>query len=689
MLVSLQWLREFVATDPDPAAVAQSLTMAGLAVEARQAVDDDVLLELDITTNRPDCLSHYGVARELAAATGQALRGLAATRGPLQESATPASSRLQVEIAAPVACARYCARILDEVRIEPSPAGIAQRLERLGQRAINNAADLTNYTLQEMGQPTHAFDADLLRGARLVVRYARPGEKLLALDEVEYTLAAEDLVIADAERPVALAGVIGGKETAISARTRRVVLESAWFAPLGVRRTAQRHGLRTDASYRFERGADPLALAVAADRIAARLQQQTGATVLAGVIDVRAQEFSSLPVTLRGGALQRLLGVAVPAAAVERILTALGCQMHGGPDTWSVTPPSWRSDLRREADLIEEVARLHGFDQFPSRFPSFSGAVAVHPAAVMESRARHTLRGRGYAEAIALTFAAREECEALAPDRLPVSISNPLSTEAAVLRTTPLPSMLHLLRNNLNRGNGNLRLFELGKLYCRTHADTPGAATVPGEQAVLCMGACGLAEAPTWAAAGRPYDFFDLKGEVEAVLQGFAIPPPAWQRPAADQELFHPVRAAEVFCDGTRVARFGQLHPRLAAAWKFKEPIFLAELDWALLARMGTRPAGFLPPSRFPASERDFSLQFPDEVDWEAIQQAVTGLKLETLHALQPKEVFRGKTIPAGHYSLLIRATFQRLDRTLRDEEIQAAAERMIQALTQLGGHQR
>ncbi|MHB8735029.1 MAG: phenylalanine--tRNA ligase subunit beta [Terriglobales bacterium] len=689
MLVSLQWLREFVATDRDPEGVSRSLTMAGLAVESRQTVEDDVLLELDISTNRPDCLSHHGVARELGAATAQTLRPLEASRGPLQESSTPASSRLQVEVAAPEACARYCARVLEDVHIQPSPSAVAQRLERLGQRTINNAADLTNYVLQEMGQPTHAFDADLLRGERIIVRYAHPGEKLLALDDVEYTLHPEDLVIADAERPVALAGVIGGKETAISGRTRRVVLESAWFAPLGIRRTAQRHAIRTDASYRFERGADPLALAVAADRIAARLQQQAGATVLAGLIDVSPRVFQSRSVLLRAASLHRLLGVVIPAAQVERHLTALGCLCQADSDSWSVTPPSWRPDLRGEADLIEEVARLHGFDRFPSRLPAFSGAVENLPTAEMESRVRRTLRGRGYAEVIALTFAAREECEALAPGVVPIAMRNPLSEEAAVLRTTPLPSMLHLLRNNLNRGNSNLRLFELGKVYTRTVAQDGVPNVTFDETTVLCLGACGAAEAATWASPERAYDFFDLKGEVEALIQGVAVPDAEWRRPSPEDDIFHPGRAAEVRCDGTRVARLGQLHPELAAGWKFKEPVYLAELNWELLSRLGPRPAGFVAPSRFPASERDFSFQFSDTVEWVAIQQAISALQLPTLNLLQPREVFRGGPIPAGEYSLLLRATFQRPDRTLREEEIQHAAELIIQTLTHLGGRQR
>lgn len=707
MRVSLNWLREFLAPEVGRLSreqAAEALTMAGLTVEGSAAAEGDALLDLELTTNRPDALGHYGVARDLGAALGIGLRPLSESQPRIEESGAAAGDRLTVRIEAEADCARYCARVIEGMTPGPAPTEVTARLELLGQRAINNAADLTNYTLLETGQPTHAFDADTLEGGEIRVRRARAGETLVTLDEVERRLDPEDLVIADARRPVALAGVMGGLATAIGAKTRRVVIESAWFEPTRIRRTAQRHGLHTDASHRFERGADPEICGWVADRIAARLRAAAGGTILQGRIDVYPRRWEAPRITLWGETVRRLLGVEIGEAEARRILTALGMTVEQGGVAsgttggrgWklNVAAPSWRPDLQEEVDLVEEVARIHGYGRFPARLPSFAGGARRTESARAEERIRTRLRAQGYAEAVALSFAAESECRALGGERapVPVAIQHPISEEAAVMRTSALPAMLHLLLYNLNRGQAEARLFEIGKAYGRVgpavaDADRREPRHWVEERRVVTLGAAGRAEPIGWAQSGRTFDFYDLKAAVKAVLEGFGTPNLEIVRLA--DPAFHPGRGAAFWLKGRRIARFGQLHPERAAEWKLKVEAYLAEIDLEPLLALGPREAQYAPPPKYPASERDFSFLFTDEVSWAQVRQAVTGLNLAALAELTPIEVFRGGSVPSGQYSLLLRARFQLADRTLREEEVGAHAERILGALTALGGTQR
>ncbi len=705
MRVSLNWLREFLAPEAgrlSPEQAAEALTMAGLTVEGAAAAKEDTLLDLDLTTNRPDALGHYGVARDLGAATAIGLRPLSESQPQIEESGEAAAERLRVVIEAEADCARYCARVIEGMTPGPAPAEVTARLALLGQRAINNAADLTNYTLLETGQPTHAFDADTLEGGEIRVRRARAGETLVTLDEVERRLDPEDLVIADARRPVALAGVMGGLATAIGAKTRRVVIESAWFEPTRIRRTAQRHGLHTDASHRFERGADPEICGLAADRIAARLRAAAGGAILRGRIDVYPRRWQAPSIVLRGETVRRVLGVEMGEAEARRILAALGLEVEegGSGDTaaggWRLTAaaPSWRPDLQEEIDLVEELARIHGYGRFPARLPSFAGGARRTESAKAEDRIRARLRAQGYAEAVALSFAAERECRQLGGEAAPepVAIQHPISEEAAVMRSSALPAMLHLLQYNLNRGQAEARLFEIGKVYGRvepaaTDADQREPRHWVQERRVVTLGAAGRAEPIGWAQSGRAFDFYDLKAAVEAVLEGFAAAELELER--LEDPAFHPGRRAAFSLDGRRIARFGQLHPERAAEWKLKAEAYLAEIELEPLLARGSRAARYAPPPKYPASERDFSFLFGDELSWAQVRQAVAGLNLPALVELTPIEVFRGGAVPAGRYSLLLRARFQLAERTLREEEVGEQAERIVGALTALGGTQR
>jgi phenylalanyl-tRNA synthetase beta chain len=647
--VLLSWLREFVPTAADGPEIAAALSRAGLAAER---LDGDTL-DLEIAANRPDCLSHYGVARELAAAL--ALDLAPAPGGPRLPPLPP----VPVAIDAPEACPHYCALALTEVAGLFTPPAIAARLRALGHRSINPLADLTNYALFEMGHPTHAFDAETLRGGELRVRWARPGERLTTLDGIERTLAPDDLVIADAERPVALAGVMGGLETAITERTRRAVVESAWFDPAAVRRASRRHNLHTDASHHFERGADPQAPGQAACRLAARAQ--SGGARLAGFTAAGAAAPAAPPIPLRAGEIERLLGIRIERTEQARILVSLGCRSAGSE--WQ--PPSWRADLRREIDLIEELARIAGFDCIPAALPPFAGAGAPRPEAALRDRVRRQLIGRGFFETMAMSFDDAAACRAFAPERAPVAILNPLSEEAAILRTSSLPAMLRMLRHNLRHGVASPRLYEMAKIY-----HLPSGR--PEEAAVLSLGAAD--EAVTLRA---------WQGEIEAVLHAFALPPLAAE-PAGTPWL-NDNRGARL----GNIARFGQLHSQFAAEWKLPDSIWLAEIDLEALYALGPRALAYREPSRFPASERDFSFLFADGVTWAAIAATLSHPPIASLAACAPAEVYRGRGVADGHYSLLLRARFQSDERTLREEEVQAGADEIARRLTNLGGAQR
>jgi phenylalanyl-tRNA synthetase beta chain len=680
MRISPTWLREFVALKAAPAKLAQELTRAGLALESMEGAGEQAVLDLEITTNRVDAMNHYGVARECAAIYDLDLKPIKA-----KLPAAKGSAKFAIQIEDREGCARYTARVIRGVTIKASPAKIAQRLELMGARPINNAADATNYNLIEMGHPTHAFDLDLLEGGKIVVRRAKEGERLKTLDGVERKLSSEDLVIADGKKAVALAGVMGGFDSMITERTKNVLIESAWFDPVTVRKTARRHGMHTDASHRFERGADFAATSLACARVAQLIiesgsGESGGGTLEGGEIDAVARRVVRRPVWLRFSEVKRILGQAIPEREVRRILNQLGfdntpkAKKTAEPGLM-VELPTWRLDVEREIDLIEEIARIHGYDRFPNTLPAFSGAVVELPDAERDARVRATLLGLGYHEAISLSFIARAEAEAFS-SATPIELANPISEEATTMRTSLVPGMLLMLAWNLNRGTENVRLFESGKIYSLAGGKTE-------ERKTLCLGATGETRPTSPHEAPRPYGFFDLKGDVEMLLESFSG---GVRYEANAGEGFHPGRSARAVVGSATVARFGQLHPDVAAARKLRQDVFIAEIYLDHLYRQALREPRYQAITRFPAVERDFSFFFGEATRFAEIRGALAELGLKELASVRPAEIFRGGAVPAGQYSILLRATFQSSERTLRDDEVAAWSASIVQALQGLGG---
>jgi phenylalanyl-tRNA synthetase beta chain len=685
MKISPQWLRDFVDIPVDYIRLADELTLAGVAVEGISGEGDNTVFEMEITTNRPDAMNHYGVAREASALYDLPLKPIEPKLPPSQ-----GKSDVTIDIQEPDLCPRFTAREIRGVTIKSSPANIASRLQLLDQRPISNAVDATNYVLWESGKPTHVFDLDLLEGRRLVIRKARAGETLKTLDGIERKLSTEDLVVADAKKPVGLAGVMGGFDTMITERTKNILIESAWWDPVTVRRMSKRHGIHTDASHRFERGADFESTVASTNRVAELILASGGGTLVGDVIDVIARKLDLAPVELDLREVQRILGEKLSTIEISRILTRLGFAMlAGGEERYLVHIPSWRLDIEREIDVIEELARLHGYDKFSNTLPAYSGEVRELPDAHKDARLRSGLLALGYSETISLTFISKDDARrfSTAPE---LDLANPISDEASVMRTSMVPSMLNMLAYNLNRGSDNVRLFESGNVF-EASADSK-LVEKSLELKRISIGATANVDAEVVrglvpGAAARPFSFFDLKGDIESLLAPFSHWTLYYDAQTAD--YYHPGRSARALLDGATVAQFGQIHPDVAAARKLRQDVFVAEIYIDRLYQHDLRQVRYEALPRFPAVERDFSFVFDDGVEFEKIHQSVTALGIAELRSFVPVEVFRGDKVGAGKYSILMRAMLQSSERTLRDDEVAQWVGQIAKALEGLGGAQR
>ncbi len=735
MKLSPQWIRDFVDLTVDDRRLAEDLTNVGISVEGISGAGADAVFEMEIGTNRPDAMNHYGVAREAAAIYDLPLKPLA----PYLPSAAKAASDVvgskaalkgrsstntkedvpfPIVVEEPALCPRFSARVIRGTKIVPSPAKIAHRLQLLDQRPISNAVDATNYVLWEIGKPTHVFDMDLLEGGKIVVRKARAGETLKTLDGVERKLTPEDLVVCDAKKPVGLAGVMGGYDTMITEKTRNVVIESAWWDPGIVRKMSRRHGLHTDASHRFERGADFESTVLSCDLVAQMILESGGGELAGDVVDVVSKPMYQAPVVLHVAEGRRILGGSLDSGQIFRLLKRLGFTLipEGQDDErFRVYIPSWRLDVEREIDVIEEIARLHGYDKFENTLPAFSGAVAELPHAAMDATLRRRALALGYNEAISLTFISHADAERFEPGTAAeaasnfgdsaaaleagrgrdsaaqvLELENPLSEEASVMRTSLAPGMLDMLAWNLNRDVADARLFEMDSIY-QLRA---GQGVEPKR---ACLGATSTALRNSFPAAGH-FDvskgqhvaaseaFRGFKGDVESLLAAFAGSV-TFDREVA--EYFHPGRSARALVNGAVVAQFGQVHPEVAAARRLRQDVFLAEFDLEALHKHGLRAVRFTPLGKYPAVQRDFSFVFSDEVSFEQMSKAVGAAGVAEVRELVPVEVFRGGSITAGKYSVLLRVRFQSAERTLREEEVAQWSARIVAELTELGGVQR
>ena len=695
MKLSSQWIRDFVDVPVDDRRLAEDLTAIGIAVESISGEGANTVFEMEIGTNRPDAMNHYGVAREAAALYSVELKPLEASAAKAANASgcnigSAKAEPFQIDIEDAEGCSRYTAQIICGVKIKASPENIASRLALVDQRPINNAADASNYTLWEMGHPTHAFDLDPLEGGKIIVRRARDGETLKTLDGVDRKLSREDLIIADANRPVALAGVMGGFDTMITEKTKNILIESAWFDPVAVRKTAKRHGLHTDASHRFERGADYGATPLACALVAQRIIEPGGGALDGSLIDAVAREIDQAPVVLRVSQVQRILGSKLETHDIITILKHLGFELvpePGAQPEFSVRIPSWRLDVEREIDLVEEIARLYGYNKFPNTLPAFAGAVIDNPRSAKEAKLRSSLLALGYNETVSLSFISHEDAETFSSSPV-VELANPISEEASLMRSSLVPDMLDMLAYNLNRGTENVLLFEMGDVYERA-----GEGTAEHRRVGLGATAWELRNrVPQGTILDKSKDstldlFRSFKGDVEVVLDAFEHRLLTFDAQNAD--YYQPGCSGRALMDGEVMAQFGQLHPQIAAKRKLRGDVFIAEIFADRLLKRSLREIRYVPLPKFPAVARDFSFVFSNQVTFDKIEAAINSIGLQELRSFSPVEIFRGGSVESGKYSILLRAKFQSMERTLREDEVAEWSAKIVSTLEELGGTQR
>ena len=666
MLISYNWQRELTGTALSPQEMRERLTNVGLTVDSVEERSDDYVLDVEVASNRGDCLSHIGIARELAVIEKSKIQN---PKSKIENSKGKTSEFAAVEILDPDLCPRYAARVIRGVKIGPSPEWLVKRLEVLGQRPINNVADITNYVLHEFGQPLHAFDLAKLGQNRIVVRRAASGDSIKTLDGVERKLDPDMLVIADATRPVAVAGVMGGEESEISNVTQDVLIESAWFNPSSVRRTAKLLGLHTEASHRFERGVDPEGVLTAQERCVALICEIAGGVASEDVLDKYPAPFSAKTAELRPERVAAITGVHVDRAEMVRILTALGFELQKNtPGQLSFKVPTWRHDVAIEEDLVEEVLRHTGFDQIKTELPPASLAGEYHSSERRKRALRKAMTALGFDEAISLSFTEMTEEIELIPELAgrapaPVVLTNPIIEEASRMRQTLLPGLLNSIRHNLNHGNRDLSLFETGRVF---GIIKPGE--LPLEREAFALVSTGGAVQANRAQTERELDFFDLKGALESAVAAMNLPAPDFEM--ATIKHLRPGQSAAVSMKGTRVGSIGRLAESLAGSYKFRQPVFVAEVDLTTLIESDELPVLYSPLPRFPSIVRDVSLLVDRRVTVGELLSAARDAKAERFIGAHFVGAYGGKGIADDKRSVTLRFEYRADDRTLRDEEV-------------------
>ena len=658
------------------------------------AVHDEVL-ELEITPNRPDTMAVYGVARDLHAVTGAELAESPTAADVDGSGGDSAQDHASVEIADPEICLRFTARVYEDVKIGPSPLWLKQRLTAAGQRPISNVVDITNYVMLTCGQPLHAFDLDEVRGRRIVVRRAEEGERMATLDDVERTFDPEIALVCDAEGPSGIAGVMGGQISEVSEKTTRVLMEAATWVGPNIMRTSKALGLRTEASARFEKQLHP-ELAMDAQRLSARLMVELcGARLVPGTIDAYPSPAQPREVSLRLARMERLLGESIPAERVVEILARLGFQPRLEGEVVTVTTPPWRdSDVQREADLIEEVARIHGLDKLPTTLPARRQAVGrLTGSQPLRRRLEDALRDRGLYECISYSFTSPDKLARLRVADLPaLRLDNPLSEDLSVMRPLLLPGLLDAAAHNAAHGRPDVALFESAHVYWPAGSlddardESPGGALPAEERHHLAVVATRLAPGG-WRSEPVPADFHAARGLLDALLGTarveFALQP-------AEHPFLHPGRSATVLVGARPLGLIGELHPRVTAAWELDATVAALELDVELLAEhAGDEVGRYVAVSGFPAVLQDIAVVVPEDLPAAEVQAAVRGAAGDLLERAEIFDLYRGAQVGEGNKSLAIRLEFRAPDRTLTDEEVAQPRAQIEAALDRIGGRLR
>lgn len=679
MKVLLSWLKDYVDVPYPIDELAERLPMLGLGLERVERFGDDAVFDLELPANRGDLMSHVGVARELAAAARSVVRGPAADP---RVNRAASSEAVRVEVRESQLCPRFTAVLISDVRVGPSPDCMARRLEACGIRSINNVVDVTNYVMLELGQPMHAFDYDLLEGGRLIVRLAAAGERLTTLDGMDRGLDPQTLVVADGARAVGIGGIIGGANTEIRAPTRRVLLEAASWHPPMIRRTSMRLGVRTESSARFERGVDVGTLPAAASARAQQLiAEVAGGRIASDMLDVYPSPQPGRQLELRWPAVARLLGVAVPQAEGVAILRSLGFSVAGPHGVLTVSVPSFRRDVEREEDLIEEVARHYGYDRISETMPLEATAQGSRaPILDAESTVRDMLIRAGLTEArtVSLTNPTALDGLRLPPDhpwRSMVRLRNPLVEDHTHLRTTLVPGLLQVARGNISRRVTDIGVFELGRTF-----HPSGASVAEHRQLTILMTGRIIRGAWNVPPEASTASFFHLKGILESLVEELEITGTTFS--GASAPWLHPGKAAAVAADGEAVGVVGELHPDVAAAYELPAGVFVADVHLEVLLKRAVFRPQFSPLPRFPSVRRDIAAVVPQTVPAADVERVIAEAGGGLLASVELFDVYTGQPVPAGHRNLAYALSFRSRDRTLAAEEVDQVVHQITDALT-------
>ena len=683
MNISYNWLKDLVEFDLSPRELAQALTDVGLAVEGVHEVDADFVLDVDLTSNRSDCLSHLGTAREISAITNYGLR---ITNYVAHNANGDINQLTSVTIEDAELCPRYTARVVRGVKIAPSPDWLRERLEAIGQRAINNVADITNFVMHELGQPLHAFDFDKLAQHKIVVRRARDGEKMTTLDGVEREFDANVLLICDAEKPVAIGGVMGGLDSGISDATTDVLIEAAFFRRDNIRQTARKLSLTTEASYRFERGTDIENVIRASNRCVELICEIAGGAATENAIDVYPVKPKEIVVPFRPSRVAALTGLEVAPEKMLHILEALGFRLQETDEIAGLhfVVPTWRHDVEREEDLVEEIARHTGYARIAEELPPAFGAGAYQPNELRKKQARQALTALGFDEALSYSFINTkhdDEFEFLsglidefAAQKF-VTLRDSIIEGAVRMRPTLLAGLLDATRENFNQNQRNVKLFEIGRVF----AGFGGAGSLPTEREALALIVTGAETLANQAQTKRELDFYDVKGALENALS--AMNAPELEYEASEIKHLQAGQSAKILCRNDNVGFIGKLSNEIAANYKFKQAVFIAEIDLQKVLANAPTPILYQSLPQFPGIARDVSFVVKRLTAFGETRQFVLQQQFELLKTVEFVGVYEGANIADDSRSLTLRFEYRADDRTLREDEVEIVHQQILRAV--------
>lgn len=647
---------------------------------------NDVILDVNVTPNRPDCLSITGIAREVAAITGATVRGQGPAPAGFKQGSgvrskskysklrTPNSKLPTVSIKEPSLCRRYAARVIENIKVGTSPDWLKRRLESAGFRPINNIVDVTNYVMIEYGQPLHAFDYALISDKQIIIRRADENEKIRTIDGFERILTQEMLVIADKEKPLALAGIMGGKTSEIHDTTKNILLESAWFNPSCVRRASKALGLSTESSYRFERGVDIEGITRALDRAVQMIQELAGGNIVNGAIDKYPKPYKPAAIQVRPSRINKLLGIDIKKKEVEDCLKRLGIAFKTGGSrqqaVWNIIPPAFRVDLVKEIDIIEEIARIYGYENIPAAMPlarlSTAGGSGM---ALLRQKAGDILADNGFMEAVNYSFLSPELFTITTDEKDGIKLLNPLTEEQPLIRQSLIPGLLQTLRHNLNHNSRDIKIFEMGNIFQANE-----------ERELLSGLVSGHRYGEVWNMKREAVDFYDVKGAVEQILTGFAMDA-YFCIPKTDIPFLHPGKTCVVEANNKTLGMLGEIHPDIMRKLDIKQPAYIFELDMEALNTVSSVSKKYTPIPKYPMIMRDAAMILNRDISFQKLYNAVKGLEIKLLEDVNVFDVYYGENIPEGKVSIALRFMYRSEERTLTDDEVNTAHSAVLENL--------